>query len=125
MVRPRASELENKRTGNLPVDVVLQRLDERLRTRFGDNYVRLILFGSRARGDNAPDSDADVAIIFRNPIEDRWALKRSIIAETYPLLLESGLYIQPWPVAERDLRRPDTAPNPTLLRNILREGIIA
>jgi antitoxin ChpS len=96
-----------------------------LRRRFGDDYVRLILFGSRARGDNAPDSDADVAIVFRHPVGDRWSLKRSIITETYPLLLETGLYVQPWPIAEHDLQYPDTAPNPPLLRNILREGVPA
>ena len=111
--------------GDPRVDAVLRQLNGRLRRRFGDDCVRLILFGSRARGDNAPDSDADVAVVFRNPVEDRWSRKRAIIGETYPLLLETGLYIQCWPISERDLQEPERAFNPGLLRNILREGIAA
>ncbi len=41
------------------VRVALQELDRKLRERFGREYLRLILFGSRARGDSKPDSDAD------------------------------------------------------------------
>jgi uncharacterized protein len=101
----------------------LQRLDLRLRERFGRDYVRLILFGSRARGDHAPDSDADVAVVMRIPIEDRWRLKSQIIDETYPILLDTGLYIQPWPVAQPELDDPGKAPNPALLRNVLKDGV--
>src|SRR5215475_3179547 len=35
-------------------------LDSKLRARFGQNYRRLMLFGSRARGDSGRESDADV-----------------------------------------------------------------
>ena len=38
----------------------LAELDRKLHARFGRGYRRLILFGSRATGDNRPDSDADV-----------------------------------------------------------------
>jgi predicted nucleotidyltransferase len=103
----------------------LRDLDGRLRQRFGCNYVRLILFGSRARGDNRPDSDADVAVILRGPIENRWSVKRQIIEDTYPILLDTGLYIQPWPLEERELDDPERSPNPALVRNILHEGIPA
>jgi predicted nucleotidyltransferase len=62
--------------------------------RFGRKYRRLMLFGSRARGDNDPESDADVAVILRGHIGDRWSVNRLIIEDTYPILLETGLYIQ-------------------------------
>ena len=52
--------------------------------RFGRKYRRLMLFGSRARGDNDPESDADVAVILRGHIGDRWSVKRLIIEDTYP-----------------------------------------
>jgi uncharacterized protein len=68
------------------VRAALQRLDHRLRERFGAAYGGLILFGSRARGDHAPDGDADVAVVMRTPIENRWRLKSQIIDETYPIL---------------------------------------
>lgn len=103
----------------------LQRLDGRLRARFGACYRGLILFGSRARGDHEPDSDADVAVVMRGPIENRWRLKCEIIDETYPILLDTGLYIQPQPIEERELDDPDRAANPALLRNIIEEGVPA
>ena len=103
----------------------LRALDHRLRRRFGGKYLRLILFGSRARGDNAPDSDADVAVVLRGPINDRWSVKREVIKETYPLLLATGFYLQPWPVSEAELEQPARSSTPDLVRNILRDGIPA
>jgi Nucleotidyltransferase domain len=101
----------------------LGELDRQLRSRFGRKYLKLVLFGSRARGDNLPESDADVAVIMRGRMADRWALKRLIIEDTYPILLETGLYIQPWPLEEGELDNPDRSSNPPLLRNVVREGI--
>jgi hypothetical protein len=109
--------------GDPVVRAALSELDRKLRARFGDRYVRLILFGSRARGDNAPDSDADVAVVLRGHIADRWSVERQIIGETYPLLLETGLYIESWPLKQSELDDPDGSSNPALLRNVLREGI--
>ena len=34
----------------------LRELDRRLKAKFGERYLKLILFGSRARGDHQPDS---------------------------------------------------------------------
>jgi predicted nucleotidyltransferase len=101
----------------------LRELDRSLHERFEGRYLKLLLFGSRARGDNLPESDADVAVIFRGRITDRWSLKRLIIEETYPILVETGLYIQPWPLEEDELSNPDKSSNPALLRNVVREGI--
>jgi hypothetical protein len=55
-----------------------------------------------------PESDADVAVILRGRITDRWSLKRLIIQDTYPILLATGLYIQAWPLEEGEL---DALPN--------------
>jgi Nucleotidyltransferase domain len=105
------------------VRLALEELDRKLRERFGRKYLRLVLFGSRARGDGNPDSDADVAVVLRGQIENRWSLRRLMIRDTYPILLETGLYIQAWPLEERELDDPDTSANPALVRNVLREGI--
>jgi hypothetical protein len=109
--------------GDPVVRSALREFDRKLRARFGRKYIRLILFGSRARGDNAPESDADVAVILRGPIADRWSLKRLMIQDTYPILLETGLYIQAWPLQQVELDNPDQSSNPGLLRNVVREGI--
>jgi hypothetical protein len=111
------------RIGDPVLRSALRELDRKLRVRFGRKYRRLILFGSRARGDNDPQSDADVAVVLGGPIADRWSVKRLIIEDTYPILLQTGLYIQAWPLEERELDDPDESSNPALLRNVLQEGI--
>ena len=40
-------------------------LRDRVKDLLGDSLLKLVLFGSRARGDADPDSDVDVAIIVR------------------------------------------------------------
>ncbi len=112
-----------RKIGDPVVAAALRRLDARLRERFGRDYVRLILFGSRARGDHAPDSDADVAVVMRGPIANRWSLERRIIEETYPILLDTGLYIEAWPLEEGELADPQNSSNPELLRNVLHDGV--
>jgi uncharacterized protein len=105
------------------VHTALGELDRRLRMRLGSLYVRMILFGSRARGDHQPDSDADVAIVLREPIADRWPLQRAIAEDTFDILLDMGLYIEPWPIAEAALEQPQAFPDCELTKEILRHGI--
>jgi predicted nucleotidyltransferase len=40
-----------------------------LEKRFGSRLLKLRLFGSRARGDNEPDSDVDVAVVIQGLID--------------------------------------------------------
>ena len=97
----------------------------RPRVRFRHRFVRLILFGSRARGDARPDSDVDVAVVLRGPLANRWADKEAMIDDTYPILLATGLYLQPWPIAEESLLNPEIASNPELVRQIPIDGVAA
>ena len=52
-------------------DTTLHKFRDEIAAIYGDNLDRVILFGSRARGDNAPDSDYDVAVFLKN-MPDRW-----------------------------------------------------
>src|SRR5918994_3860502 len=70
-------------------------LKRRLERRFGDRFVALYLFGSRARGDHEPDSDVDVAVVLDQEIGRPFDLTREILEDTYDILLETGHYIQP------------------------------
>lgn len=108
---------------NLVVISALRTLDGRLRAKFGDRYVRVLLFGSRARGDYGPESDADVAVVFRERVDDQWALTKSILEDTYDILLATGLYIEPHLIDETALKRPEASPHPDLAREIERDGI--
>ena len=54
------------------IDPVLTQFRTALDVEYGDRIERVVLFGSRARGDAQPDSDYDVAVFLRS-MEDRWA----------------------------------------------------
>jgi|SRR5271166_3007063 len=50
---------------------ILRRICRSLRAIYGDRIERLVLFGSRARGDAHAESDYDVAV-FLEDLTDRW-----------------------------------------------------
>jgi predicted nucleotidyltransferase len=52
-------------------DPILKRFRAALDTLYGDRIERVVLFGSRARGDAQEDSDYDVAV-FLECLTDRW-----------------------------------------------------
>jgi uncharacterized protein len=84
---------------------------------------KAILFGSRARHTERPDSDIDIAIILEGPKGDFIETKLDMVDLAYDLLLEEGMYIQPLPIWEDQWQHPELHSNPRLLRNIRREGI--
>jgi uncharacterized protein len=95
----------------------------RLERRFGDRFVALYLFGSRARGDHEPDSDVDVAVILDQKLPQSFEVTREILEDTYDLLMETGFYIQPWPLEKGSLDEPAAHPHPRISRAIQRDGI--
>jgi predicted nucleotidyltransferase len=69
-------------------DPILRRICTSLRVIYGDRIERLVLFGSRARGDAHADSDYDIAVFLKD-LTDRWRefhrladLRTEILAET-------------------------------------------
>jgi predicted nucleotidyltransferase len=52
-------------------DPILTRFRAALGEIYGDRLERVVLFGSRARGDSEADSDYDVAVFLRE-MPDRW-----------------------------------------------------
>jgi predicted nucleotidyltransferase len=48
------------------VDPILSRFRAALDEVYGERIERVVLFGSRARGDARPDSDYDVAVFLKN-----------------------------------------------------------
>lgn len=85
---------------------------------------QLILFGSRARGDYHPESDADVAVILRGQPEDFVDVKLAMAGLAFDVLLDTGVLIQALPIWESEWANPNGYSNPALLQNIAREGII-
>lgn len=66
---------------------LLQRFRDELGLALGDNLDQVILYGSRARGDEEPDSDLDVLIVLRD--SDR-SERETIHRIAYQLMWDRG-----------------------------------
>jgi uncharacterized protein len=77
-------------------DPVLRKFRAALDEVYGERIERVVLYGSRARGDARPDSDYDVAV-FLTDLTDRWnEIDRIVEIETH-ILWETGAVINALP----------------------------
>lgn len=79
---------------------------------------RVVLFGSRARGDARPDSDYDVAV-FVADLGDRRPVNQALIGAAYRHLL-AGVHIKPFAVPADYLKTRSRDP---LAVSIARDGL--
>ena len=84
---------------------------------------RAILFGSRARGEHRPDSDADLALILYEQGNDGNTLSR-LAALAWDVFLDTGIMIQPVTIALEDWLHPNDFLRPGFLKTVEREGIV-
>lgn len=77
-------------------DPVLRRFRAALEVLYGDRLERVVLFGSRARGDHAPDSDYDVGV-FLHGFTDRWQEVDRLIPVVADLARDMGAVISALP----------------------------
>jgi predicted nucleotidyltransferase len=87
----------------MPADLSLPReYKRRVETAFGNRVAKMVLFGSRARGDEHEESDWDIAVFFRDEptTQDRYRL----VDLGTDVLFDTGQVIQPVTLA---LRRQD------------------
>src|SRR5262249_26165173 len=98
-------------------DPVLERLRNSLRTLYGDRLERVVLYGSRARGDAGPDSDYDVAVFLRD-LTDRWGGARRLSVIETDILAATGAFVHSIPYPAGAYREPTP-----LMHEIRREGI--
>jgi predicted nucleotidyltransferase len=82
-----------------------------------------IVFGSRARGTHRIDSDADVAVLLDGQNRRLVTIKLALANLAFDVLLETGINISPLPVWMDQWEDPERFSNPSLLQNIVREGI--
>ena len=83
-----------------------------------------ILYGSRARGTHEPDSDADVAILLPGEPQKGMRTTWAMADVAYDVLLETGINISPLPIWLTEWEHPENYSNPTLISNILRDGVM-
>ena len=96
---------------------VLVRFRAALEQLYGPRLDRVVLFGSRARGDARPDSDYDVAV-FLNGFRDRWSEMDRLVPVVTDILYDDGAFIHAMPYragADRE-RTP-------LMHEIRRDGV--
>ena len=99
---------------------LLARVKSRLQAAYGDRLRGVVLYGSEARGEAAPDSDIDILVLLTGPVALGREL-RTIIETLYPLQLEIERPIHAIPVAMNVYEAGEFA----LYRNAQREGIRA
>ena len=101
----------------IAADPVLARFRKALDALYGDRIDRVVLFGSRARGDGRADSDYDVAV-FLHGMHDRWEEMDRLVSIVTDILYEGGEFIHAMPYhAGADQERTP------LMREIRREGV--
>ncbi|AGA34921.1 DNA polymerase beta subunit [Thioalkalivibrio nitratireducens DSM 14787] len=93
-----------------------------VRKRYGAHFAGMVLFGSRARGDHRPDSDADVAI-FIDATDDPIREQMDIAEDAYQVFLDTGVLIQPWVFTGRP-DAPCASPAEGLLNAVEEEGLL-
>lgn len=91
----------------LAIDPVLTRFRQALGAAYGSRIARVVLFGSRARGDAQPDSDYDIAVFIADPGE-LWDELGKLAHITTDILNDTGAVVsaKPFPASTYDDRSP-------------------
>jgi predicted nucleotidyltransferase len=103
-------------------DPILKRLRAALEELYGDRLERVVLFGSRARGDAGKDSDYDVAVFLKDLAEgdpaNRWRELDRLADLRSTILSDTEAFIDAKPYPAGAYRNPTT-----LMGEIRRDGI--
>ncbi len=113
MSKPKALDPTTRRS----IEMYLDRIEKRF------PIAEVWLYGSRARGDAKPDSDADLAIILNGPKQRAMTVALAMNDPAYDIMLETGLNISAYPIWQEDWKHPENHSNPWLIANIKREGV--
>ena len=88
-----------------------------VRAHYGERLVEIAVFGSRARRDNRPDSDVDVAIVLRDGAWQVWREQRHLVDIGTDIFIDTGLDIEPWVFSEADWAEAASGSAGPLLRS--------
>ena len=98
---------------------LLQEFRQELAKIYGDRLVKVILFGSQARGEATKESDIDVMVVLKSPVLPGDEIIRMADIATQ-LDLKYNEFISIIPIAEEDFLHRQSP----LMENIYREGIV-
>jgi predicted nucleotidyltransferase len=83
------------------------------------------LFGSRARGDHHPDSDADLALVVDDVRPDNTLETRLKLADmAFDIMLETNILVQAHPFWRDEWDKPLENDNTLLIENVKKDGIL-
>ena len=96
---------------------ILSRFRAALGEIYGARLERVVLYGSRARGDARPDSDYDVAVFLRDP-DSLWQESGRLAEIETDILYDTGAVINalPFSAREYEARTP-------LMHELRRDGV--
>ena len=98
-------------------DPILQRYRASLDAHYGGRIERVVLFGSRARGDFRSDSDYDIAV-FLNDSGSFWFESQRLAEIGTDILYDTGAVINALPFAAGAWQKPTA-----LMGELQREGV--
>jgi len=99
---------------------VLKQFKACLNQSLGARLIELKLFGSKARGDDRPDSDIDVLVIVT---DDDWRICDVVYGVATDILLQTDISISPKVISKNlleQLQKEDTF----FLRNVSKDSIV-
>mgnify|MGYP001603311191 CR=1 FL=1 len=100
------------------LEQILQEFRHGLEQIYGSRLVEAVLFGSQARNDAEPDSDIDVMLVLRGPVNPHEEIRR-ISAFKSQLCLKHDVVISCVYVSEAEYHHDETP----LMLNVRREGV--
>jgi predicted nucleotidyltransferase len=99
-------------------DPVLTGFRQAMRELYGPRIERVVLYGSRARGDAKPDSDYDIAVFLRD-LSSRWQEVRRIADVEIAILDKTGAIVHAMPYPAESWRN-NSSP---LMHEIRKDGV--
>ena len=103
------------------VEDAVRRMADAIRARA--DVVTMRFFGSRARGDHRPDSDADLAVVLRGLKGSAWEADKDWGGLTIDIVSKTGVWVEPIPIKWEHWEDPQLAYNPYFIEAIQTEGI--
>ncbi|MEW6557956.1 MAG: nucleotidyltransferase domain-containing protein [Elusimicrobiota bacterium] len=100
--------------------VAIKELVDGLKKLYGDNLSRLILYGSKARGDAEPDSDIDILVVLKK-MGLRFDEIERIGEIRAPICLKYNLVISVMPIEKKWV---DADYKTIFVHNVLKEGVL-
>ena len=85
---------------------------------YGDRLDRVVLYGSRARGDARPDSDVDLLVVLRGDYEPYAEIKRTGEIRL-AVGLRHGVALSLQPYSEEEVK----ARTDSFIQNVVRDGV--